>query len=218
MGRRWFHLFAFTGFRRVVGQIRALGTKEESILMKLIVLAVVLPAVVMSGLVFARSQPQVKPEAPTSAAAIGALSNYTAAVRKLDDEYSRRLSALQLLYIKELDAARKVSLQHEDLDEALRLLAERKRVEAGSLQFGNSRGMAILSAVFGIDDRWMDITPRVRRLVRNGRFHYSPGDWADLPDVAEGRHKMRIIAYTVDGKVYVSTTQDNEPDFDLPGR
>ena len=76
--------------------------------------------IVMFGvtLAFAVAQPQASTEAPTSAAAIKAITSYTTGVRRLDEDYSRRLDALRQQYVKELDVARKAALEKDDLDEA----------------------------------------------------------------------------------------------------
>ena len=180
--------------------------------------ATVLVAMLAGTLAFAVAHAQTDGEAPTSAGALKAVSNYTAGVRRLDDDYARKLDALRQQYVKELDIARKTALEKDDLDEAQRLLAEKKRAEAATLQPGASRGLVILCAVYGIDDLWQDITPRVRNLVRNNHFHYAPEDWRSLPDYAPGRHKSIIITYAVDGKLFVSNTQDDQVPFDLPKR
>ena len=164
------------------------------------------------------AQPQSGVESPTSSAAIKAITNYSIGIRKLDEDYSRRLDALRKQYVKELDVARKAALEKDDLDEAQRLLAEKKRVEIASLQPGANRGLVILCAVFGIDEQWIDITPRVRSLVKNAQFHYAPEDWRSLPDVAPGRHKTIIVSYALDGKLNVSIIQDDQQAFDLPKR
>jgi hypothetical protein len=186
--------------------------------MKRVIVATGLLGMLSGMLAFALAQPQTPTEAPVSAPALIAIANYTAAVGKLDDDYARRLFTLRRQYIKELDSARKASLEKDDLDEAQRLLAEKKRVEAATFQPGANRGLVILCAVYGIEDQWLDITPRVRSLVRNAQFHYAPEEWRSLPEVAPGRHKSIIISYTLDGKLYVSITRDDQQAFDLPTR
>jgi hypothetical protein len=178
----------------------------------------VLFGVLLSAVAFATSRLEPPAEPFTSVAALHAVANYTSGLRKLDDDYAHRLAALRQQYVKEIDGARKAALEREDLDEAQRLLAEKKRVAAGTLQPGGGRGLVILSAVYGVDDQWRDISDQVRSKVTFSKFHYAPEEWRTLPDVAPGRHKSIIICYTLDGKVGVSITQDDQAAFDLPKR
>jgi hypothetical protein len=168
----------------------------------------------------ALAQPRQQPpiDTFTSVAALRAIANYDTGLRKLDEEYARRLEALRQQYVKELDVARKGALEREDLDEAQRLLEEKKRVAPESHQPGAGKGLEILSAVYGIGDTWMDVTPRVRSKISFSKFHYAPEEWRSLPDLAPGRHKTIIICYTMNGRVGVSTTQDDQAAFDLPKR
>ncbi len=162
---------------------------------------------------FAQSRPAV--DVPTSLRAVKAIAAYRDGVRRLDDEYAQKVSTLQEQYVKELDAARKAALAADDLEEALRLLAEKRRIEAIRPQPGTAKGMAILSALIGVEGRWVDITLQVRRLVNNSQLHFAPSDLSAVPDVAAGTHKSIIIAYAFDGSAQLSTSRDDEM-VDLP--
>jgi Domain of unknown function (DUF3395) len=112
---------------------------------------------------------------------------------------------------------RKKTLEKDDLDEAQRLLEEKRRVEAGNLP-GMTKGMGILCALWGIDDKWADVTHNLRGAIANSQLHLRlnmPNALSSVPDVAPGRKKTLMIAYTLDGKVYLSLTKDDEP-VDLP--
>lgn len=167
--------------------------------------------------VLALAQLPPPPDAPTSAAAAKSLAAYKTAVRALDEDYARKFDTLRRQYVKELDIARKSSLAKEDLDEAQRLLAEKRRIEAEGSQPGVPKGLAILCALHGIDDKWVDITSFVRGHVKDAQFRYTPGDLSFLPDVASGRHKTIMIAYTFDGKPQLLVTREDSP-ISLPAR
>jgi hypothetical protein len=175
-------------------------------------------SVLASAVAFVIAHAQTISEAPPSEAALKAMDNYTSELRKLDDYHARRLDALRQHYIKELDIARKAALEKEDLDEAQRLLVEKRQAESTVFRPGAIRGLEIVCAVYGIDSQWLDITPRVRSLASNRQFHYAPEDWRSLPDYAPGRHKSIIIIYTLHGKTYVSNAENDQVPFDLPKR
>jgi hypothetical protein len=187
----------------------------EASIMKLLATLVVLSGTVSGILTLTLAQSPILTDPPTSAAAVKTLAVYKDAVRKLDEDYAHRLDTLRQQYVKELDAIRKTSLEKDDLEEAQRLLAEKRRVEAERPQPGVIKGLAILCALHGTDDKWLDITSAVRGRVKDSQFHYTPHDWSYLPDVAVGRHKSAVIAYTFDGKSYLIIKQDDQP-FDLP--
>jgi len=169
----------------------------------------------LSVLAFAFAQSQGSKDAPTSSAATNALATYKEGVRKLNEEHERKLDALRQQYIKELDAARKTALAKDDLEEAQRLLAEKKRVEVEKTPPGNGSGLEILYAVHGVDDQWHDVTTRVRSQVKDAHYHYSGPVFSDLPDLSPNKHKITVISYLFDGKPYLSVVQDDQP-FDLP--
>lgn len=172
--------------------------------------------------VLTKATPQNPPESPKSADAVRARLKYEGEVDKLQAEYAKKLDLLREQYMKDLDAVRKKALEKEDLDEAQRLLEEKRRAKTEQLRPGTSRGLTLLCALIGLDDNWIDITDILRKDVKNSRLYMGPGAVpnpaiAALPDLAPGRHKSVIIAYTFDGKAYVSITRDEEI-VDLPKR
>ena len=71
-----------------------------------------------------------------------------------------------------------------------------------------ARGFAVMAARFGTDERWFDITQLIRSKISNGRLDDQP---EQLPDPANGTHKALVIVYSLDGKVGLSLTRDDQP-------
>src|SRR5205807_2431357 len=76
------------------------------------------------------------------------------------------------------------------------------------------RKFAVLSAKFGLHDRWVDVTDPVRGKISGDELEFAnPG--ADLTDPAVGVHKTLAVAYSIDGEVGIRACRDDRP-FSLP--
>ncbi len=71
---------------------------------------------------------------------------------------------------------------------------------------GVAEGFSVLSARFGVDHHWVDVTEAVRAAVAEGRKEFRPDA---LPDPATGRHKAVVMLFAQDGKVGLSETRDD---------
>jgi uncharacterized protein YegL len=174
----------------------------------------------MAKAVLTTATPQNLPQSPQSADAIKAQMQYEGESEKLNAEYAKKLNGLREQYIKDLDVVRKKALEKEDLDEAQRLLEEKRRIETERPQPGMTKGFVILCAMIGLEDKWIDMTSLLRKEVKNSRLYMRPdmpNPALAMPDLAPGRHKSLMIAYTFDGKPYLSLTRDDEV-VDLPLR
>jgi hypothetical protein len=150
-------------------------------------------------------------DTPISAPAIAARSKYDGEISKLNEDYERKRDALRQQYIKELDAARKIALAKDDLDEAQRLLSERRDVKLLSVP---GKGLQIMYARIGAYDKWTDITPHIQAKVRDSRLYMtSPGP--ALPDPLPNTFKGIVIVYAYNNKVFLSTT-GTEDTINLP--
>jgi hypothetical protein len=173
-------------------------------------------ALLICAIVFSTANPHLL-GSPQSSEAIKARLKYEGEFDKLNADYAKKLDGLRQQYIRDLDIVRKKALEKEDLDEAQRLLEEKKWIEAKN-QPGMAKGMGILCAVWGIDDKWVDVTHTLRGAVKNSQLHLNlsePNALSSTLDVAPGRRKTLMVAYTFDGKVYLSLTRDDQP-VDLP--
>ena len=72
----------------------------------------------------------------------------------------------------------------------------------------SDRKFAVLSARFGLHDRWVDVTDLVRAEVKEHRLDKRP---ANLPDAAYGSHKVLVVAYSADGRVGLEIARDDGP-------
>ena len=186
---------------------------------------VLLPSIIVSvfllcAAVFSPATPQKPSDAPQSAEAVKARLKYEEELAKLNAEYAQKLKILRQQYVKDLDVVRKKALEKEDLDEAQRLLQEKRRLEAESLS-SVPKGMWILCALWGTDTKWVDVTYDLRKAVTNSQLHFrltEKNPLSSVPDVADGVRKTLVIAYTLDGKPYLSLTRDDEPVNLPPGK
>src|SRR5262249_17861975 len=70
----------------------------------------------------------------------------------------------------------------------------------------SAQGFAVISAQYGTDERWIDVTEVIRSRIRDGSLDFRPGR---LPDPAFGIHKNLVILYSLRGKAGLSITRDD---------
>ncbi len=70
------------------------------------------------------------------------------------------------------------------------------------------QGFSVLIARFGDADKWVDVTETFRKRTAAGKLDSSA---ADLPDPAFGIHKVLVIVYAWEGRVFTSITRDDRP-------
>ena len=63
----------------------------------------------------------------------------------------------------------------------------------------HSRKLAIVSARFGGEDRWVDVTAKVAAAVQDNRLAFTPS-YEQLGDPLPGRSKKLQVSYTLDGE------------------
>jgi hypothetical protein len=92
-------------------------------------------------------------------------------------------------------------------------LAEAKRATGdkvvGDVKPGSfpAKGFGVLYANYGALEKWADVTKQMRLNVANDRLSCTT---AGLPDPIFGITKGLVIAYSVDGKIGLSTTGENQ--------
>jgi hypothetical protein len=158
---------------------------------------------VLSGLIFGffQAAPTEFPE-PKSLPATQAKTRFELAVKKIDDEYVRSWRKLAEQLDKDLAQAQKQAETNRNSEEVVAIAAVRKQIELNRTI--PTPKFQIISAQFGADRRWVDVTDKVRNLVRDGRLSIV-GDKANLgDDPARGAHKCLVVAYTSNGKVGLS--------------
>ena len=70
-----------------------------------------------------------------------------------------------------------------------------------------AKGFGVLYANFGALEKWADVTKHMRLTVANDRLSRTT---AGLPDPIDGITKGLVIVYSVDGKIGLSTTGENQ--------
>jgi hypothetical protein len=67
----------------------------------------------------------------------------------------------------------------------------------------------VLFAGWGGFNNWTDVTPSVKKKVRQGALNVKLADLS-LTDVAPSIHKTLVVVYNVRGKLFVGTLGDSE--------
>jgi hypothetical protein len=150
---------------------------------------------------------QTTDESFKSARARKALEKYDEAVKKLNQEYAKTLTALQKEYGDELEECRKAALQAKSLDEAQRILAAQKGLEEDMKEEKAGPGFLLISAKYGAGDKWIDVTANLRRLMRRGPLTVAP-DELRVNDPAFGLKKALVVAYRIQGKTHLEAFAD----------
>jgi hypothetical protein len=152
---------------------------------------------------------------PQSPAAKKAKSEFEGALKKLEDEYQKKVSELRLAYVKQLEAARGEALTKKDLNEAQRLLAEQKEMTEQPV---SSVQLQILGAWLGWYETWKEVTPIVKKLVRGSELRLAQAIQANTgnPDPAFGQRKSLVVVYRYRGVLRVAIAGDDKP-LVIPG-
>ena len=87
-------------------------------------------------------------------------------------------------------------------------LSSAERVQ-GEIKSGSppAKGLAVLQARYGAIDAWVNVTRHARVNVASDRLNFTT---AGLPDPIFGVRKVLAIVYSVNGKVGLSTTAENQ--------
>lgn len=141
-------------------------------------------------------------EPPTSDSAKKARAAYDAGIKKLDEEYQRKLAELRDQYVKGLEEARTGALAKKDLEEAQRVLAAQKEATG---EAAASATLQIEAAYYGWNTKWVNVTPVVRREVGKGQLVIASGTFEKLfGDPAFKEHKTLVVVYRQKGLIGVS--------------
>ncbi len=166
----------------------------------------VMPAFVKVGLT-----PDEPAPPPRTAAVQKARAASQGAIRSIQQRYDSALSGLRKGYLTELDRAAKAAAQDKEVAEADRIVAEADEILRGESAAAGRRGFRVVQALYGIDDRWADVTDKVAPLVRGNVLRFGLGTDLDLKvDPAYGVLKRLIIAYSLDGNAGVSITGEKQ--------
>lgn len=149
-------------------------------------------------------------DAPKSTAAKKAKIDFNTEIKKLDDEYQKKINELRLKYLKDLEPARVAALASKDLNEAMRILAEQKE---WSDEWTAKASFQIVAAWYGNYDSWHDVTAATRRLVKNGELRLAQGEAPNKgnTDPSPGQHKALVVVYRNRGAVRVALAGDSQP-------
>ena len=147
---------------------------------------------------------------PKSAAANKAKIHFRDALKKLDDEHEANVKKVREEYFRDLDDARKVALEKNDLDEAQRILgAKISAQEDEKTEQAPVRGFKILYARWGTKASWNDVTKPVRELVKGSKLAFVP-EHAGFPDPIVGNMKSLVVVYTLNGRVGLVVAGGND--------
>jgi hypothetical protein len=166
----------------------------------------VMPAFVKVALTTARET-----TSPRTAGFQKARGTFQTALRSLNQKYDVETKSLRKAYLAELEKARKAAAEQQDGQEADRIVAEADEIVRDDPEVPDRRGFQILSARYGIDERWDDVTDQLRPLVRGDVLRFGLGTDVNFKnDPAYGVLKRLIIVYSLNGNTGVSITGDKQ--------
>jgi hypothetical protein len=140
-----------------------------------------------------------------------ARGTYQTALRSLNQQYDAEMKGLRQAYLAELEKAEKAAAQQKDRPEADRIVAEADEIFRDDPEVPDRRGFRIISARYGIDERWADVTDELRPLLRGNVLRFGLGTDVNLKnDPAYGVFKRLIIVYSLNGNTGVSITTDKQ--------
>ena len=140
------------------------------------------------------------------------------ALRRAEQDYQRAVIAADKTYVAKLDEAMKAATRAADLDNAVLLKEERKQVQgeidsfAADPRGGAAKKLVVLSARFGNESHWADVTDAVARLVKGTdveipyRF-----DLVAQKDPLPNAQKVMVVVFGVGGQRLLASWQDNAP-------
>jgi hypothetical protein len=162
---------------------------------------------------FCLGAPAQTGDAFTSPAAKAAKAKFDKAAAELHKRHAQEAAELRQVYVRELTAARAEALKANNLEEAQRIVAAIKEQEealkAPESEPGPGGRLVVITARYGADERWTDVTKQVRSLVRGNRLAIPSVE--GLPDPAFGVRKALVIVYSVDGSVQTEIRGDGQP-------
>jgi hypothetical protein len=161
-------------------------------------------------------QQPAKTDEPQSSAAKQAKANYLKEAQKIEDEAADRLAKAKKQYLADLDEARKMALAKDDLNEAQRILAAKNALKDAD-PLPSSKQLHIVSARYGTEGKWADVTMQVRKMVKNNKLSMAKtkGHIDGFPDPAFGKMKTLVVAYSV-GNRHNLVIVGPEDRLDLP--
>jgi hypothetical protein len=119
--------------------------------------------------------PAGEPTSQRTAGLTRARGTYQTTLKSLNRRYDLEVKRLRQAYVAELDKAEKAADQEKDRGEADRIVAEAEELVRREQEGPGRRGFRIISARFGIDDRWADVTDELRPLIRGNALRFGLG-------------------------------------------
>jgi hypothetical protein len=71
--------------------------------------------------------------------------------------------------------------------------------------------MVILYARYGYNNNFLDATAKVQAQVKGSALSLTPDDNLVPMDPGPGKSKSFVVVYQIDGRIYLSTSQQNSP-------
>ena len=140
-----------------------------------------------------------------------ARGTFQTALKSLNQKYDVETKGLRKAYLAELEKAGKAAAEQKDGQEADRIAAEADEIVRGDPEVADRRGFRIISARYGIDERWADVTDQLTPLIRGNVLRFGVGiDVNFKNDPAYGVFKRLIIVYSLNGNTGVSITTDKQ--------
>ena len=136
-----------------------------------------------------------------------AKESYETAIKKLDQDYMDKYQELNKKYKDELEAAKKVALAANDLDESERIATTvRNILDADKID--RTPGFRIVAAAWGHGSSFADVTLQIQKLSKSGRLAID--GTTDFPDPAPNKSKTLVVVYRNRGRIYVQSAQEVE--------
>jgi hypothetical protein len=140
-----------------------------------------------------------------------ARGTFQTALKSLNQKYDVGINGLCKAYLADLAKAGKAAAQQKDVTEAERIVAEAEEIVRDDPEVPDRRGFRIISARYGIDERWADVTDELRPLIRGKVLRFGLGTDVNFKaDPAHGVLKRLIIVYSLDGNTGVSITAEKQ--------
>lgn len=151
-----------------------------------------------------------------------AKAQYDRDVSDLHGAYRSHLKKVHEKYADELAKVRKIALEANDLDEAQRVVATAKQVEAAIKKTETAEippapvpppkmaRFEIIAARWGAQDGWADVTKLVSGKIKNGRLVIAEPEKAGLGDPKNGAFKSLVVVYSLNGVVLVDAFAHNQ--------
>ncbi|MCY2954413.1 MAG: hypothetical protein NTU53_20980 [Planctomycetota bacterium] len=136
---------------------------------------------------------------------------FEAELKKTEDAYYERIQAARRTYRDSLVQAKAAVMKNGDLDDANAIQAQLKEIESQiknpPVGIKSSRGLVIDRATYGLDNKWMDVTPIIRSQVADDTM----SSLGRLPEPAFGRNKTIFIQGTYAGREFLLSFNGGDP-------